>query len=247
MAYESCKDSSETQVLRSSVSAIGLMAVLIPIPACAMASVSVRSFFVVPGKHLRAYFIAFPGRYLTSILFAHHLYTISEPMLFFWSTIDQGARFRLVEQSLDVLLAPVLPVADRDGATRAQDHCPEERSPHIYAEIEALRPEPVFLLVFHGGTFLFCRQVSVSEGRHPHYPAIVWHIPISRFRTDHHPLAATPPGPSQEAGVHGCPVKVSQQLFSGVIYKVRESAGTSLSKTPKLEEVPRGLSLTVMG
>jgi hypothetical protein len=103
--------------------------------------------------------MAFPGRYLTSILFAHHLYTISEPMLFFWSTIDQGARFRLVEQSLDVLLAPVLPVADLDCATRAQDHCPEEWSPDIYAEIEALRPEPVFLLAFHGGTFLAVQRV----------------------------------------------------------------------------------------
>ena len=129
MAYKSCKDTSETQALRSSVSAMGLMAVLIPIPICAMASVSVRSFFAVPGNISRAYFMAFPGRYLTSILFAHHLYTISEPMLFFWSTIDQGARFRLVEQSLDVLLAPVLPAADRVGATRFQAHCPEEWPP----------------------------------------------------------------------------------------------------------------------
>ena len=62
MAYESCKDSSEAQVLSSSVSAIGLMAVLIPIPACAMASASVRSFFTVPGNISRAYFIAFPGK-----------------------------------------------------------------------------------------------------------------------------------------------------------------------------------------
>ena len=91
-----------------------------------MASVSVRSFFVVPGNISRAYFMAFPGRYLTSILFAHHLYTISEPMLFFWSTIDQGARSRLVEQSLDILLAPVLPAADLDCATQFQAHCPEE-------------------------------------------------------------------------------------------------------------------------
>ena len=91
MAYESCKDTSEAQVLRSSVSAMGLMAVLIPIPACAMASASVRSFLAVPGKHLPGVLHRLPGRYLTSILFAHHLYTISKPMLFFWSTIDQGA------------------------------------------------------------------------------------------------------------------------------------------------------------
>jgi hypothetical protein len=51
VAYKSCDDTSEAQVPRSSVSAMGLMAVLIPIPACAMRSVSVRSFFVVPGKH----------------------------------------------------------------------------------------------------------------------------------------------------------------------------------------------------
>ena len=75
-------------------------------------------------------------------------------MLFFWSTIDQGARFRLVEQSLDVLLAPVLPVADRDGATQFQVHCPVKWPPDIYPEIEALRPEPVFLLALHGGHLL---------------------------------------------------------------------------------------------
>jgi len=172
VAYESCKDSSETQALRSSVSAMGLMAVLIPIPACAMASVSVRSLLAVPGNISRAYFIAFPGRYPTSILFAWHLYTISEPMLFFWSTIDQGTRFRLVEQSLDILLAPVLPVADLDCATRAQVHCPEEWSPHIYPEIEALRPKPVFLLALHGGHLLFCRQASVSEGRTSTLPCL---------------------------------------------------------------------------
>ena len=80
-------------------------------------------------------------------------------MLFFWSTIDQGALSRLVEQSLDVLLAPVLPAADRDCATRIQAHCPEEWPPHIYPEIEALWPEPVFLLVFHGGTFLAVQRV----------------------------------------------------------------------------------------
>ena len=80
-------------------------------------------------------------------------------MLFFWSTIDQGALSRLVEQSLDVLLAPVLPVADRVGATRFQVHCPEEWPPDIYAEIEALLPELVFLLVFHGGTFLAVQRV----------------------------------------------------------------------------------------
>jgi len=101
----------------------------------------------------------FPGRYPTSILFAHHLCTISEPMLFFWSTIDQGARSCLVEQSLDVLLAPVLPAADLDGVTQFQAHCPEEWPPDIYPEIEALRPEPVFLLVFHGGTFPAVQRV----------------------------------------------------------------------------------------
>jgi hypothetical protein len=62
VAYKSCKDSSETQVLRSSVSAIGLMAVLIPIPTCAMRSVSARSLLAVPGNISRAYFIAFPGK-----------------------------------------------------------------------------------------------------------------------------------------------------------------------------------------
>ncbi len=127
MAYASRKDSSETQAPRSSVSAMGLMAVLPPMPICAMASASVRSFLAVPGNISQAYFMAFPGRYPTSILFAYHLYTISEPMLFFWSTIDQGAR--LVEQSLDVLLAPVLPAADLDGTVRIQAHCPEEWPP----------------------------------------------------------------------------------------------------------------------
>jgi hypothetical protein len=146
------------------------MAVLIPIPACAIASASVRSLFAVPNIS-QACFMAFPGRYPTSILFAHHLYTISEPMLFFWSTIDQSAFARLVEQSLDVLLAPVLPAADRDGATQFQAHYPVRWPPHIYPEIEALLPEPVFLLALHDGTLLLGRQASVSEGRHPHYPA----------------------------------------------------------------------------
>ena len=136
-------------------------------------------------------------------------------MLFFWSTIDQGALSRLVEQSLDVLLAPVLPAADLDGAVWLQPHCPVRWPPDIYPEIEALRPEPVFLLALHGSHLLLGRLASVSEGRHPHYLAIVWHIPISRSQTDHHPLAATPPGPSQEAEVHGCPGKVSQQPLSG--------------------------------
>jgi hypothetical protein len=136
---------------------IGLIAVLLPMPVWAITSASVRSFFAVPGNISRAYFIAFPGRYPTSIPLARHLRTISEPMLFFWSTIDQGALSRFVEQRIDVLLAPVLPAADRDGATRLQPHCPVEWLPDIYPEIEAVRAEPVFLLTFHGGNLLLGR------------------------------------------------------------------------------------------
>jgi len=215
VAYESRKDSSETQAPSSSVSAMGLMAVLPPMPICAMASVSVRSFLAVPGNISQAYFIAFPGRYLASILFAHHLYTISEPMLFFWSTIDQGARFRLVEQSLDILLAPVLPVADRDGATRFQVHCPEEWSPDIYAEIGALRPEPVFLLVFHSGTFLFCRQASVSEGRHPHYPAYRVAHPYQPFPDRPPSLSSNTPGLRKRQGHTAVQGRLASSPFQG--------------------------------
>ena len=126
MAYASCKDTSDTQAPSSSVSAIGLIAVLLPMPVCAITSASVRSFLAVPGKHP-------PGV----------LHGLSRKV----SNIDP---FRA---------PPVLPAADRDGATRFQAHCPEEWPPDIYPEIEALRPELVFLLAFHGGTFLAVQRV----------------------------------------------------------------------------------------
>ena len=90
VAYESWDDTSETEAPRSSVSAIGLIAVLSPMPVCAIASASMRSFFAVPGNISRAFFIAFPGRYPTSTPFARHLRTTSEPMLFFWSTMTRA-------------------------------------------------------------------------------------------------------------------------------------------------------------
>lgn len=86
VAYASCEDTGEREAPRPSVSAIGRMARLRLIPACAMASASIRSFFAVTGSMPRAASIDLPGRYPTSVPLARHLRTTSEPMLFFWST-----------------------------------------------------------------------------------------------------------------------------------------------------------------
>ncbi|MFC2647890.1 MAG: IS3 family transposase [Coriobacteriaceae bacterium] len=66
----------------------------------------------------------------------------------------------------------------------------------------------------------------------------MWHIPISRSQTDHHPLAATPP----RVFVRGRGTRLSGEGRPAApfraIYKVRESAGTSLSKPQSSKKSP---------
>jgi hypothetical protein len=119
VAYESWDDTSETEAPRSSVSAIGLIAVLIPMPVYA---VVLRR----PGEHLAGVLHRLP-RKVSDVdpLRAAPAHDERADVVLLVDD-DQGPFPRLVKQRVDVLLAVVQPAADPDGAVRIQPYCPVE-------------------------------------------------------------------------------------------------------------------------
>ena len=113
-----------------------------------------------------------------------------------------------------VLHAP----ADPDLALQAGPDSPAEGFPDIHAEIELVGPEPVFLPALHGGSLLLGWLATVSARATPTLPcraACRAAHPHQSFPADHHPPAATPPGPSGEAETDGCPEAAGQQPHWG--------------------------------